>query len=135
MKVLVDTSIWIEFFWSRPQLSQESLGFLDLLIEDDRAVTIFPIQTEVLSGRISEKKEREIREAFGVMTHIDLDWNAAATWERLSELAQVAHKASLPIPGIVDRMILSAAEKAGASLWTLERALRKLAPEIGVRLF
>lgn len=135
MKVLVDTSIWIEFFRSRPTLSEASLGFLSLLIEDDRAVTILPIQTELLSGRISPRREREIHEALDAIDHVDLDWNAKSTWERLVEFAQIAHKASLPVPGIVDRMILAAAQEVQAMLWTLERPLTRLAERIKVPLF
>lgn len=135
MRVLVDTSVWIEFFRSRPQLSEESLSFLNLLIVDDRVVTIYPIQAELFSGTISKDRETGIRGAFDAMIHIDLDWNAASTWNELVEKAHKARKASLPIPGIVDRMILAAAEKGETSLWTLDRPLKRLAEEIGVRLF
>lgn len=98
-------------------------------------MTIYPIQTELLSGRVSREKEKEIREALDAIDHIDLDWNARSTWEQLVEFAQIAHKASLPIPGIVDRMILAAAAKAEVMLWTLERPLTRLAERIKVPLF
>ncbi len=135
MKVLVDTSVWIEFFRARPQLPRDSLDFLDLLIADDRAVTILPIQAEVLSGRVSTKREREIREAFGALEHVDLDWNASSTWDDVVALARVAQKSSHSIPGIVDRMILLSAQRSESSLWTLDQSLIRLAPEVGVRLF
>ena len=135
MRILVDTSVWIEFFRSRSGLSQDLLDFLSLTLEDDRVVTIYPIQAEILSGSLLPHKEKEIREAFESMTHIDLSWNEKNTWDRLVEMAQVARKASLRIPGIVDRMILGAAEKEGVSLWTHDAALAELAKKLDVHLF
>lgn len=135
MIVLVDTSIWIEFFRPRPALSEAAMGILSHLLEDDQAATIHPIATELLSGRLDARKKKQICEAIEVMMHIDPDWNMREVWGEMVEMAEVAYRRSLPVPGIVDRMILVAAEKAGASLWALDRSLLRLASLLNVRLF
>ncbi len=135
MKVLVDTSVWIEFLRKKPQISDESLSRLYLLLEEDRVVTIYPIHVELFSGSILPQKRKEIEEAFESMAHVDLDWNSKITWVRLIEMAQSAKARSLPIPGVIDRMILSSAEASQSSLWTLDRALIRLAEVLKVPLF
>jgi predicted nucleic acid-binding protein len=135
MNVLVDTSIWIEFFHPRPTLSDDSFKSLSLLLEDDRAVTIYPIRVELLSGRLETGKKKQIRQAVEVMSHIDPDWNERGVWIRIEEMAEIANRKSLSIPGIVDRMILASAETAGASLWTLDRPLANLASLLKIPLF
>ena len=135
MRVLVDTSIWIEYARSRPSLSSVSLSFLDLLLEDDRAVTIYPIQTEILSGNLSPHHYEDTRSSLEALHHVDCDWNHSEVWDELSKLAHRARKNGLPIPGLVDPMILLAAKKSDVSLWTLDQALLKLATVVQVHLF
>jgi predicted nucleic acid-binding protein len=133
--VLVDTSVWVEFFRPLPALSGDALASLDLLLEEDRAATVLPVEAEILSGKLDGRKRREVRDAFDAMKHIDPDWNARDVWKRVAEMSGIANRSSLPVPGIVDRMILVAAERAGASLWTLDGSLLKLAPLLNVGLF
>lgn len=133
MKVLVDTSIWIEYFRAHPHLSEASLGFLSLLLEDDRVVTIYPVHAELLSGKLAPAKEKDIRNALDALGHIDLDWNTKPTWDQIIDLGRRAHKAALPVPGIVDRMILAATKHSNASLWTLDQGLNRLAQEVSVK--
>jgi predicted nucleic acid-binding protein len=135
MNVLIDTSVWIEFFRPRPAIEEESLSLLSHLLEDDRAATIHPIRAELLSGRLDAGKARQIGDAFEAMTPIDPEWNEPGVWNRIVEMAEIARKGALPIPGIVDRMILVAVEKKESVLWTLDQPLLKLAAVIGIKLF
>jgi predicted nucleic acid-binding protein len=127
MSVLVDSSVWIEFFRSRTRLDSTALGALARFIERDQAVTILPIEVEVLSGHPSPRVERTIREAFAALRHVDLDWNASTTWQHLSALGAHARASALPVPGVVDRMVVAAAQAAGAALWTLDVGMQRLA--------
>ena len=135
MRVLVDTSVWAEFFRSRPSIPRAVIETLRTLIEDDRVVTLLPIEAEVLSGRLRRDREADVRRAFGAIEHIDLDWNARTTWERIVEIVRAAQDADLPMTGIVDRMVLVAAETRGVSLWTLDDRLVRLATARGVAVF
>ena len=134
MIVLVDTSVWVEFFRDRTRLAKDRLDALVELIEDRRAATIHAVRVEVLSGAVSAPKERTIRAAFDALQRIDPDWSAESSWERLVEVASFARRHDLPIPGVVDRMILHASEQAQAVLWTLDEPLRRLARARGVEL-
>lgn len=127
MSVLVDASVWIEFFRPRPALPSASLEIFSDLLADDQVVIIHPIRSELLSGSLDGTKRQRIAEALGAIRLIDPDWNAPGLWDRIVEMAGIARQKSLPIPGIVDRMVLVAAERAGAGLWTLDRAMLKLA--------
>jgi hypothetical protein len=127
--------VWAEFFHSRPSIPRAVIETLRTLIEDDRVVTLLPIEAEVLSGRLRREREADVRRAFGAIEHIDLDRNARTTWERIVEIVRAAQDADLPMTGIVDRMVLVAAETRGVSPWTLDVPLVRLATARRVAVF
>ncbi len=132
MKVLVDSSVWIEFF--QPQTTF-SLHPLESLIQDRLVATCLPIKTEVLSGRMSAGMRNRIGHAFDAMDFVDLDWNSRETWNGLIEISRKAQKEKVSIPGIIDRMILACGLKARLPLWTLDRKLQQLATALHQPLF
>jgi predicted nucleic acid-binding protein len=125
--VLVDTSVWAEYFRRHSRLSAGALDRLQELVRDDLVATVLPIRAEVLSGRVKKEREAEVRAAFASLRSADLDWNAAPTWEDIAQCAREAREAGVPATGIVDRMILLASERSGAALWTLDEPLLRLA--------
>lgn len=129
MNVLVDTSVWIEFFSRRPRIN---LVPLELMIEERRTVTCLPILAEMLSGKPAAATRATITHAFESMTFIDPDWKVLDVWHKVADLAQEAYKAKMPVPSLVDRMILLSAREAGARLWTLDLKLDRLARFLGV---
>jgi len=122
--LLVDTSIWIEFFKSKPSLD---LHPLELAIEERRVATCLPILAEVLSGGISSKMKPVLLDTFEAMIQIDLDWNSKTVWQEIVSLALKARIKGLGIPGLIDRMILLAAKESHSTLWTLDQKLKRLA--------
>lgn len=135
MRVLVDTSVWIEFFRPRPALSETSLATFSDLLTDDCVVTVHPIRAELLSGRLDGGRKVLVSEVLSAVGGIDPDWNGSDVWKRIIEMAGLAHQESLPVPGIVDRMILAAAERARVSLWALDQTMLKLARTLGIHIF
>ena len=127
--------MWAEFFHSRPSIPRAVIETLRTLIEDDRVVTLLPIEAEVLSGRLRREREADVRRAFGAIEHIELDRNARTTWERIVETVRAAQDADLPMTGIVDRMVLVAAETRGVSPWTLDVPLVRLVTARRVAVF
>jgi predicted nucleic acid-binding protein len=125
--VLVDTSVWAEYFRRHSRLSAGALDRLQELVRDDLVATVLPIRAEVLSGRVKKEREAEVRAAFASLRSADLDWNAAPTWGDIAQCAREAREAGVPATGIVDRMILLASERSGAALWTLDEPLLRLA--------
>jgi len=133
--VLVDTVVWAEYFRRRSRLTTDQLDRLDGLIEDDLAAIVQPIRAELLSGRVKKEREAELRAALRALRAIDLDWNAEDTWDSIARCARDARDAGIPVTGVVDRMVLLAAEAARVELWTLDTPLLRLAKSRGVTVF
>ena len=130
--ILVDTSVWIEFF--RPHPSKLNSLLLENLIEEGEVVTCFPIWAEVLSGEMTFKTRQTVSDAFKSMIFIDVDLNSPQTWEELIELAHFAKEYKLGIPGLIDRIILLASKKSTSQLWSLDKKLNHLAKALSVDL-
>lgn len=126
MRVLVDTSVWAEYFRRKSRLPRAALEALSELIAADLLLIAQPIRAEVLSGHIKKGREQEVRLALESIEPADLDWSAAETWNGIVACAQACRERKLPVLGIVDRMILLAGEAASAKLWTLDQALEKV---------
>jgi hypothetical protein len=62
----------------------------------------------------------------------DLADAGRAVEERVASLGEAAIRRRLRIPGIVDRMIIAAAQEAGETVWALDGPLRRLARAVGV---
>lgn len=134
MKVIVDTSIWVEFF-QRQQNPQHPLAQrLWTLLESDQLATLYPIQTEILSGPLTPAHLEIFKEAFSSMTHLDLAWEKKESWQQVAELATKARKKKIAVPGLVDRMILASAIQSKSSLWTRDKKLLLLAKSLGAAL-
>lgn len=133
-KYLVDTSVWIEFFSDKSRLSAEFLSWLKEKITEDRVVLIQPIRAELLSGHILKRLKEQIERSFSALTKVDLDWNTEVNWDGVIDLAQVARKKGLAIPGLIDRMIIQSAIKSDVEICTADIALSKLAQAAGVNV-
>lgn len=134
-RVLIDTSLWIEFFSKRSKLSVDAIAIFSELIINDEVAIIEPIRAEILSGHIVASSKSEIVEALNLLHIIDVDWREREIWDEIIKLAEIARKARLPIPGLVDRMIIMSALRADAKLATLDKSLLSLAKKATVRIF
>jgi predicted nucleic acid-binding protein len=132
MRVLVDSSVWIEFFAPKSSLPP---GSLEELISQRQVATCQPIKAEVLSGKMDPAARRAVEAAFDAMDFVDLDWNSEKTWRGLVELSLQAQRKRAPIPGIVDRMILACCLGTELILWTRDRKLIKLSKALNLSLF
>ncbi len=130
--ILVDTSIWIEFF--NPKSSFLS-SQLETLIKESQIVTCYPVRAEVLSGTMTEKTKSIITAALEALPATDPDWNAPETWQKIIHLAALAHKKKTEIPGIVDRMLLVTCLESGHILWTLDKKLKRMAGTLEIPIF
>jgi predicted nucleic acid-binding protein len=126
-RILVDTSVWIEFFSPRPKISEHFLEQMKHSIIEGEVAIIEPIRVELLSGGIRAAKRKEVALLLAALTQIDLDWNSKETWNKLIDLSDLARIKKVPVPGVIDRMILLSAREASAHLWTVDQSLRSLA--------
>jgi predicted nucleic acid-binding protein len=127
--VLVDTSVWIEYFKTNPRIQ---LLDLDVLIMERRVAICRPVYSEVCSGQMNSTTSSLVHSAFLSMPAVDVDWNDFAFWTQLADWAQAAYKNRIPACGLVDRMIVFCAKTAEIPLWTLDSKLAKLAAFVGV---
>ena len=126
--VLVDTSVWVQFF--RLPASREAIH-LDDLLSVGPVATCAPIRAEVVSGAPSVRVFRQLREHFSALAMLDVP---SDLWGRLEEhrftLARRGYQASL-----VDLMVAQTASLHGAALWTLDKDFQPIASVIPLRFY
>lgn len=132
MKTLVDTSVWIEFFNPKPRISKDEIDQLATLIREAEITIIEPIRAEILSGSISPSTRNEVNRYFDALDYVDLNWSAKETWNKIIDLSLDARAKRLPVPGVVDRMILLSARHSNLEIWSLDQSLLKLAKALNL---
>ena len=100
--VLVDTSVWIEVFRSRPRLRLESV------VEFDEIVTCLPVLQEVLQGFDDERAFAIAREAMQALPIVEAPLTAAA-FEDAVALYRSARRAGVTVRSGVDCLIAACA--------------------------
>jgi predicted nucleic acid-binding protein len=120
--VLVDSSVWIDFFRG----NRDAVATLDPLLQDDRAAIAGPVLAEVTSGARTPAVFQQLRAKLGVLTMLDPPddlWDQVAN-ARFS-LARQGTQAHL-----VDLVIAVTASHAGAALLTRDRDFTAIAQTI-----
>ena len=111
--VLVDTSVWIDFFRGDTRASAR----LDPLLRDDRAAVSGPIVAEVTSGARTPASFQQLRARLGAVTMLE---PPPGLWDRVAAarftLARQGTQAHL-----VDLLIALTASHAGHTLLTRDR--------------
>jgi predicted nucleic acid-binding protein len=116
VKVLVDTSVWVEHL-------RAGSAELARMLEDDEVLTHRFVIEELACGRLARRAE--ILELFGSLPR-------AAEAEH-AELLRFIEANGLEGAGIgaVDAHLLASARLEGASLWTKDAALARAAARLG----
>jgi tRNA(fMet)-specific endonuclease VapC len=95
--VLVDTCIWVPFF-NRPQSAEKKA--VDDLLDDDRAVLIGPIITEILQGIPREAQANYVASLLRGMRCLETSWDDWIEAARLGRrLAADGHR--LPLSDLI----------------------------------
>ena len=117
--VLVDSSVWIDFFRGDPRARAR----LDVLLQDDRAAVSGPIVAEVTSGARTPAIFQQLRSRLGALTMLDAPedvWDrAAAARFALARQGTQAH--------LVDLLVALTASSAGHALLTRDRDFTAIA--------
>lgn len=124
MTVLVDTSVWIDFFAKPPR---HHADFLETLLSQDLVATCQPIKAELLSGWFDAKSRLVVERTLNDLPALDLNLSLEIVWQKIIGIAHECQKKKMKIPGIVDRMIILAALEFQTTLWTHDKSLKKLA--------
>lgn len=123
--VLVDTSIWIEYF-NKPK--SPSGAALDDLIKTGYAFTAGVIMTELLQGAKIEKEFNAILENFIALPFFD---TTIDTWIKAGKISFSLRRKGITIP-TTDLIIASLALENNSSIFTLDPHFKKI-PDL--RLF
>lgn len=106
--ILVDTSVWLEFFKVRESPYAEAL---DRLLEEERVCTTNLIKAEIIPGARTPKQFRELKEYFDVLP---LAAEPASLWEEIID-AQFRLRRSgingVSIPDLIIAVVAKANDK------------------------
>jgi predicted nucleic acid-binding protein len=113
--ILIDTSIWIEFFKSNPDFA----GELELLLEGKQVITIEPVFAELLYGSRSEKETGIISSYWNVLPQIKFNDKS------FIEAAKFANKNNYHHLGIglIDAVLIKACIENKCLIWTLDKKI------------
>ena len=115
--ILVDTSVWIEFF----RVREPYHSAVRVLLENRQAVTIECVFAELMQGAKSPRERRLILEMWLSLPKVD----EAGLLLQAGETAGL-HRWPERGVGLVDSWIVVAAKRIGAQVWTLDKKVKSI---------
>ena len=115
--IIVDTSVWIDFF---RQSDQQLTDKLEPLIDNNEVIALSCVFGELLQGVKSESEERTILDFWNTLPKVD-ETNLFIDGGKISG----KYKLSKRGVGLIDSCILAATLKNNLSLWTFDRRLNE----------
>ena len=115
--ILADTSVWIEFLRG----NREIFPALKSELETGNVVALECIFAELLQGAVDHRERRILLQYWESLPRVD----QAGLWIEAGEFAGRRRLGDGGV-GLIDAVILLAARKARAKLWTLDRNLSRL---------
>ncbi len=125
MNILVDTSVWIDYFKS----GHKSIA-LDFLIDENLIVTNDIILTELIP-LLKLKNEKRLVNLLNQITKISLEIN----WEQIIDLQTKCMKRGSNGIGIIDLIIAQNAQQNNLTIFTLDKHFSLISKIIKLDLF
>ena len=113
--ILIDTSVWIEFFKQNAKYVQE----IESLLKARQVITVEPIFSELLYGVRQKRDKRIVMSYWNVLPRIEFETSS------MLQAAEFANKQSyyqLGI-GLMDAIILKSAMDGQHRIWTLDKKI------------
>lgn len=126
-KVLVDTSVWIEFFRKK----EPYYRVVSELMDDDRICCLGIVLAELLQGAKSEKELSTLKEFLHVFDFLP---ETAALWETAGELSFSLQRKGRTA-GLSDCYIAVAAQSARVAIYSLDRHFSVIGKETDMKLY
>ena len=123
MRVLVDTSVWIEFFKANSSVSNN----LELLLIEGSVEICGVVLFELLQGIKSESEKLKIKEILLNLPYVEINQNI---WQKSAEISLNIKKKGYTIP-FSDILIGTLAMENNFSVFTLDRHF-ELIPELAL---
>jgi len=124
MPVLIDSSVWIEYF------RHGGNDVLDFLIDENLIVTNDVILTELVPF-LRLRNQRKLIDLLLAIEKFEL----FADWRQIGEYQYACLKNGLNGIGIPDLLIAQNAQRHNAALYSLDSHFRRLADVLGLMLF
>jgi predicted nucleic acid-binding protein len=113
--ILVDTTIWIEFFKSNPDF----IGEMESLLESKKVITIEPIFAELLYGSRSDKEKNVIISYWKVLPRIKF---IEGSFIEAANFANKSNYHNLGI-GLIDTILSKSVIDNKYLIWTLDKKI------------
>jgi len=126
-KVLVDTSVWIEFF----RKIEPWHTIVTQLMADERICSVGLIVAELMQGAKSEKELSVLRDFVHVFPFLP---DSPKIWQAAGELSFQLRRKGKAL-GLSDCYIAVAAREGNAEILTLDRHFEMMKAEAKIRLF
>jgi predicted nucleic acid-binding protein len=128
--ILADTSAWVEY--DRATGSAVDLRLRDLIATDGPLAYTEPILMELLAGARDDQREIDLRRL--LLRFRLLPFEAPTDFDGAVRVYRRCRIAGVTPRGMVDCMIATVAQRAGASLLAQDADLARVADVIGLRL-
>lgn len=126
-RVLIDTSVWIEFFRQREPYH----GMVVKLIDDDQIVCCGIIIAELMQGAKSDKELAVLDDFLKVFTFIP---ETPELWAATGKLSGKLRRKGITV-GLSDCFIATAASSAKVQVATLDSHFKVLGKPAGITLY
>jgi predicted nucleic acid-binding protein len=113
--ILIDTSVWIEFFKQNKILTSE----VEMLLKKNMVVTVEPVFAELLYGARNEKEKKKILAYWNVLPKIRFSNETLLNAADFSNRNNYHNKGI----GLIDAAIAMAAIENQFKIWTLDTRL------------
>lgn len=111
--VVVDTTVWIDFFRGR---NEPVCQHLRQLIRYEDAVLVGIVMAEVLQGIRSSSERRQVEEHFAALPYLEASWNS---WRSSADLARALRSEGRTIP-LSDLLLAAMAIEHNLSVYSTD---------------
>lgn len=126
--ILVDTSVWLEFFRVQDSPYAEAL---DQLLEEERVCTSDLIKAEIIPGARTPKQFRELKEYFDALP---LATEPASLWEEIMEVQFRLKRRGINGISIADLLIAVVANANGKVIFTKDNDFQLIQRGLSIEL-
>ena len=117
--VIVDTSIWVQFFRMPGSAEHEELNWL---LEERQAALVGPVLAEVLQGARSTQEIEELQSFLFQLPYLEDGYEA---WLRVGTISHQLRQRGQPV-GIVDLLIAALALEHSCTVYTRDEHFQRI---------
>jgi predicted nucleic acid-binding protein len=124
-KVVIDTSVWVDFFRGTANSKADAI---EKLVRSGRAVTCGIVQAELLAGIRDESERERLRQGMSGIEYVE---TTRSTWTKAGNLAAELRSRGLTLP-LSDLVLAAIAVESGYLILSADRHFTRIP---GVKLY